>query len=188
MTSFYSQDELTKLGFKFVGENVLISKLAQFYNIGCMSIGNHVRIDDFCILSGSITIGSYVHIGAYCALYGQNGILLEDFTGLSPRSTIFSATDDFSGDYLISPMVSEEFTNVMKGNILIKRYAQIGANCIIMPGVTIGEGVAIGAMSFVNGSLDPWGVYAGIPVKKIKDRRKGLLKFVEKIESQVKEK
>ncbi|MDD4488937.1 MAG: hypothetical protein PHD30_00355, partial [Paludibacter sp.] len=83
---------------------------------------------------------------------------------------------------------SEEFTNVMKGNILIKRYAQIGANCIIMPGVTIGEGVAIGAMSFVNGSLDPWGVYAGIPVKKIKDRRKGLLKFVEKIESQVKEK
>ena len=30
-------------------------------------------------------------------------------------------------------------------------------------------------MSLVNKSLDEWGVYAGIPVKKIKERRRGLL-------------
>lgn len=182
MTSFYSQEELFNLGFKYVGENVFISKHAQFYNIGGMSIGNHVRIDDFCILSGSITIGSHIHIAAYCALYGQNGITLEDYTGLSPRCTVFSASDDFSGDYLISPMVSEEYTHVMKGNVLIKRYTQIGANCIIMPGVTIGEGVAVGAMSYVKDSLEPWGVYVGIPVKRMKDRSKGLIKFTDQIE------
>ncbi|EAO54015.1 O-acetyltransferase (cell wall biosynthesis) [Bacillus thuringiensis serovar israelensis ATCC 35646] len=64
MNSFYSQEELKKIGFLSVGKNVLISKKASIYNPGAISIGNHVRIDDFCILSGKITIGSYSHISA----------------------------------------------------------------------------------------------------------------------------
>lgn len=56
-----------------------------------MQIGDNVRIDDFCILSGEITLGSNIHIGAYSALYGSMGIELENNTGISPRSTLFSA-------------------------------------------------------------------------------------------------
>ncbi|MDO9634667.1 MAG: acyltransferase [Paludibacter sp.] len=178
MNSFYSQVDLNMLGFKSVGTNVLVSKNVQFYDIAKISIGNHVRIDDFCILSGSITIGSHVHISAYCALYGKFGIELEDYTGLSPRCTVFSASDDFSGDFLISPMVNVEYTNLNKGKVLISRYSQIGANCIIFPNLTVSEGVAVGAFSLVNASLDEWSIYAGIPAKRLKSRTKGLLKFV----------
>lgn len=70
MNSFYSQEELKKIGFLSVGKNVLISKKASIYNPGVISVGNNVRIDDFCILSGKVTIGSYSHIAAYTALYG----------------------------------------------------------------------------------------------------------------------
>lgn len=179
MTSFYTKEELFTLGFNHVGENVLISRKTSIYGSNRMSFGNNVRIDDFCILSGEISLGSNIHIGAYCALYGANGIVMEDYTGLSPRCTLFSATDDFSGNFLISPMSPDEYCNVIGGRILIKRYSQIGSGTTIMQDITIGEGVAVGAMSFVNRSLDEWTIYAGIPAKKVKERKRGLLKFIE---------
>jgi acetyltransferase-like isoleucine patch superfamily enzyme len=175
MNSFYSIQELNNLGFKSHGESVFISRKASFYDIENMIIGNHVRIDDFCILSGKITLGSHVHISAYCALYGSHGIRMEDYTGLSPRCSVFSASDDFSGDFLISPMVKTEYTNVTGGLVLIKKYSQVGAGCVILPNLIIEEGVAVGAMSLINKTLSEWGVYIGIPAKRIHDRKRGLL-------------
>jgi len=75
-------------------------------------------------------------------------------------------------------MVDDEKTNVTGGKITIKQYSQIGANCVILPDITVGEGAAVGAMSLVNKNLDEWGIYAGIPAKKIKERERELLKFV----------
>ena len=178
MNSFYTEQELIELGLKHFGENVLISRKCSIYSPEKTSIGNNVRIDDFCILSGEITLGSHIHIAAYSALYGAYGIEMEDYTGLSPRCTVFSATDDFSGNYLISPMVDKIKTNVTGGKVLIKKYSQIGANCVILPDITINTGVAVGAMSLINRCLDEWSIYAGIPAKKNKDRERGLLKLV----------
>lgn len=180
MNSFYSQQELQNIGFRKVGYDVLISRKASLYGTGNMIIGDHVRVDDFCILSGSITLGSHIHISAYCGLYGAYGIEMEDYTGLSPRCTVFSASDDFSGNYLIGPMVDESLTNVTGGKVLIKRYSQIGAGCVIFPDIVINEGVAVGAMSLVNKTLNEWGIYTGVPAKKNKDRERELLKLANK--------
>lgn len=176
MDSFYSRAELFTIGFKALGDNVLISRKASIYSPNRISIGNNVRIDDFCLLSGQISLGSNIHISAYCALYGGGGIEMEDFTGLSPRTTILSATDDFSGLYMVGPMVDEALRNVIEGKVLIKRFAQIGASCVVLPNVTIEEGVAIGACSLVTKSLNGWTIYAGVPVKVIKERSRELLK------------
>lgn len=46
----------------------------------------------------------------------------------------------------------------------------IGANSIILPGVTIGEGAVIAAGSVVNKDVEPYTIVGGIPAKKIKDR------------------
>lgn len=171
--AFLTNDQLKQLGLKSFGENVLISDKASIYSPHLISIGSNVRIDDFCILSGEITLGNYIHIAAYCALYGKYGIVMDDYTGLSPRCTLFSASDDFGGDYLISPMVPEAYTNVTGGLIHIKKFSQIGANTVILPNVTIAEGVAVGAMSLVKNDLKEWMIYAGIPANKIKQREKG---------------
>lgn len=168
--AFLNPKAIEQLGLKSCGANVLISEKASIYSPEQISIGSNVRIDDFCILSGNIQLENYIHISAYSALYGKYGIRMEDFTGISPRCTLFSATDDFSGQHLISPMAPEQFTEVTGGLILIKRLSQIGAGTIIMPNITINEGVAVGAMSFVNKDLQEWGIYAGVPVRKIKKR------------------
>ena len=182
--SFYSNKELLTLGFKRVGSNCLISKKASFYDIKNISLENNIRIDDFCILSGSISIGSFVHISAYCALYGSKGISIDNYSGLSPRCTLFSAVDDFSGEFLINPMVPEEYTNVTGGKVYLHKYVQLGANTIVMPNITIEEGVVCGALSFINKNLSEWNIYAGIPAILLKERKKDLLTHVKDLKKQ----
>lgn len=177
MNSFYTAQEIQNIGFKGVGDNVFISRNANFYSPQTISIGHDVRIDDFCILSGHIELGSYIHISAYSAIYGKYGITLKDYSGLSPRVTIFSAMDDFSGHFLINPMAGEH-TNVTGGIVTIEKFVQVGAGTIIFPNVVIGEGSVIGALSLVNRSVSEWGVFAGVPVRKLKDRSKNLLDFL----------
>lgn len=180
-TSFYTKSELQKIGFKSVGSNVLISRFARFYSPEKIDLGSNVRIDDYCIFSGSIKLGNYIHISAISALYGKFGIEMEDFTGLSPRCTVFSANDDFGGNFLIGPMVPEQYINQTVGKVTIKRFSQVGAGAIIMPGVTLNEGVVVGSMSLVKKDLEEWSIYAGNPLRFIKQREKGLLQFYKRI-------
>ncbi len=177
-TSFYSEEELSNLGFRSIGRGCLISRKACFYGIEKMSIGDNVRIDDFCILSGDITLGSNIHISAYVALYGSKGIIMEDFTGISARTTVYSATDDFSGEYLIGPIHPQSTINVKGDTVIIRRFTQIGAHCVIMPSLTLAEGTVIGASSLLKHSTEPWGIYYGIPARFVRKRSQEMTKFV----------
>jgi acetyltransferase-like isoleucine patch superfamily enzyme len=175
MNSFYSEDELQAIRFKSVGTNVLISRRCSIYGADKISIGNNVRIDDFCILSGNIILKDYIHISAFCALYGKFGIEIDSYSGLSARSIIYSAMDDFSGEYLINPLIPSELTNVKGGKVILKRFVQLGANCIVFPNVTVNEGVVTGAFSLVNKDLDEWTINVGIPTRVIKNRSKNCI-------------
>ncbi|MBR1617243.1 acyltransferase [bacterium] len=182
MNSFYTEDELKKLNLKSYGKNVLISKKCSIYSPETLEIASNVRIDDFCIISGNIKIGNYVHIGAFCALYGKFGIQIGNFCGISPRSSLFSATDDFSGDYMISPMVPEELVRVHGGKITMENYSQIGANSTVMPDITLKEGAVSGACSFINKNLEEWTINKGIPVRFYKNRSRNLKNLALQVE------
>jgi acetyltransferase-like isoleucine patch superfamily enzyme len=183
MTSFYSDEELSNLGLKHYGKDVKISRNARLYGAENISIGDNVRIDDFCILSGNIILGSNIHISAYVALYGSGGIIMEDYTGVSPQSAIFSAMDDFSGEYLIGPIHPNNLTNVNKGCVVLKKFSQIGTHCVVFPNVTIGEGSVLGAMTLANRNIPEWGIYIGQPARLLRRRSKGLLDLLKKREN-----
>lgn len=178
MNSFYSQDELKNLGLSKYGDNVLISKKASLYGVENIEIGNNVRVDDFCILSGKIKIGDNIHISAYSALYGgKTGILLEDFATVSSRCVVYAESDDYLGEVLTNSTIPSKYRNVIQGKVEFKKHSIIGSGCTVLPGVTLHEGAAVGCMSLVNRTLEEWSVYVGIPCKKIKDRSKNLLQL-----------
>lgn len=186
MTSFYTEEELKSLGLKHCGKNVLISRKASIYGVGNISIGDNVRIDDFCILSGKVTIGNYVHVAAYAALFaGDAGIVLKDFAGISSRSAIYAESDDYSGMAMTNPMIPDAYRFVSGSTVTLEKHVLLGTGSTVLPGVTIGEGTSVGSMSLVTKSLEPWGVYVGIPCKRMKERSKNLLelekKFLESI-------
>ncbi|MCX8086715.1 MAG: acyltransferase [Rhodocyclaceae bacterium] len=175
-----SRAEIETIGFASVGEDVRISEHARFYGASRIRLGNHVRIDDFCVLSageGGIEIGDYVHIAVYCSLIGQGKIVMADFSGLSSRVSIYSSNDDYSGAALTNPTVPKEFTNVYHAPVHLGRHVIVGSGSIILPGVTLEEGVAVGALSLVNKDCAAFGIYFGNPAKRIKERRRDLLEL-----------
>lgn len=178
--AIYSKEELLKLGFAKLGENVSISTKASFYGIERISIGNNVRIDDFCVLSageGGIEIGNFIHVAVYSSIIGAGTVILQDFCNISSRVSIYSSNDDYSGEYMTNPTVESKYTNVTQADVKIGKHVIVGCGSVILPGTTVGEGVALGAMTLVNKSLQEWGVYAGQPAKYIKPRSNALLKY-----------
>lgn len=176
--AFLSKDKIIAMGFKHVGENCLLSDKACYYNCKNITIGNNTRIDDFTILSageGGIEIGCYVHIAAFCTLIGAGEITLKDFSGLSSRVSIYSSSDDYSGEFMTNPTVSNELTNVMHGPVSIGKHVIVGVGSVVLPNVTLEEGVAIGALSLVTKNCSEFGIYIGTPAKRIKARSRELL-------------
>ena len=152
------------------------------YNPGAISLGHHVRIDDYCVLSGGggITLGNFIHVGCFCALYGGAGIEMADGSGLSARVTIYSESDDFSGASAIGPWFPAEMKpGYVRGRVRIGRLAQIGAASTVMPGVEVGVGAVVGAHSLVRSSCEPWTVYVGTPARPLRPRKREFLRWLE---------
>jgi galactoside O-acetyltransferase len=184
-TSFYSEKDLKQFKFQSIGKNVLIKKNVGMFFIENISIGSNVRIDDNVIIVASkkgstVKIGNYVHIASNCYLAGSDGIEMMDFTTLAPGVLIFSGSDDYSGKKLTNPMVGNPYIEGKSGKVTLCKHVIIGAGSVVLPDVTIKQGSSVGALSLVNKDLNPWGVYAGIPAKKIKNRHKDILKLEKK--------
>lgn len=178
---FLKREELEKMGFAALGSNVLISDKASVYNPAKITLGSNVRIDDFCIISageGGIEFGDYVHIACYVSLIGSALISVGDYVGISSKSAVYSSSDDYSGNFLVGPTIPNQFKNVDNRPVVFEQHALVGAGTIVLPGVTIGEGTAVGALSLVAKNLDPWGIYIGSPIKFIKPRSKAMLDFI----------
>ncbi|MEN9304681.1 MAG: hypothetical protein RL264_3110 [Bacteroidota bacterium] len=177
---YLTEHDLQDFGFKSLGKNVRISSGACVYGAENISIGDNVRIDDFVILSakhGHITIGNHVFIARSCHLSGYYGIELHDFTTLAANITIYSASDDYLGRHLTNQVLPLKYTARIGGPVILEKHVIIGCGSTIIGGVIINEGASVGAMSLVNKDLESWGVYVGIPCKRIREREKNLLEL-----------
>lgn len=175
---FYPRKELKKMGFKSLGENVYIDTRTTIDNPRSISIGNNVKIGSFVILSGDIIMGNYIHIASFSGLYGGGGIKIEDFVSISNHVRLITESDDYSGESMSAPFVPDKFKfKAQKDAICIKKHCIVGSGSLILPGVVLEEGVAVGAMSMVSKNTEAWGIYVGIPARRIKDRSKKILQL-----------
>lgn len=173
-----SREKLDQMGFLSLGEDVMISELASFHGVARIKIGNNVRIDDFCVLSagsGGITIGDHVHVAVYSSLIGTGSISVGDFCNISSRVAIYSSSDDYSGTYMTNPTVPAQYTGVTHADVILHQHVIVGCGSVILPGVTLHDGVAIGACSLVNRHCEAYGIYVGVPARRIKERKRDLL-------------
>ncbi len=166
--------------------SVLTREFTKIIHSENIFFGDPVMIDDFVLINArkSIYIGSYVHIAAFSSITGNGDLVMEDFSGLALGCRVLLSTDDFLGlSGLTNPTIPEELRGkVYDDNVktTIGRHVIIGANSVIMPGVTIHEGCSIGANSLVNKDCEPWGIYVGNPIRRIKDRRRDVILDMER--------
>ncbi len=178
--AYLSRDELEQLGFRSLGRNVRISNKAALYDAGQITIGDHSRIDDFCIISGNVTIGAYCHVTPMCLIAGgKPGVHIADFCTLAYGVKIFSQSDDYSGESMTNSLIPKKYKNEIFSEVSIEKHTIVGAGSIIMPGVLLQEGTAVGAMTLVTRSTEPWGIYTGVPARRRRDRSRNLLQLTD---------
>jgi acetyltransferase-like isoleucine patch superfamily enzyme len=176
--SFYTEDELLGLGLGHVGMGVQLSRKVSLYKPQEIYLDDHCRIDDFCILSGNIKIGKYVHIAAYCGLFsGGTGIMMDDFSGLSSRCSLYAESDDYSGEFMINPTVPEHLRHVISAPIHMQRFSVVGVGGVLLPGATMKEGAVLAALSLLKETADAWKIYAGVPSVYKKERHKNIIEL-----------
>jgi acetyltransferase-like isoleucine patch superfamily enzyme len=176
--AFLSEDALQTMGFAALGRNVKVSDKASIYNPDQIRIGDNSRIDDFCVISGKVELGRNVHIAALCLVAGgRPGITMADFSGLAYGVKIFAQSDDYSGTTMTNPTVPAQYKSEILAPLIIGRHVIVGTNSVVGPGVTLAEGSSIGSGAVVLHSTEPWGIYVGVPARRIRERSRKLLEL-----------
>ncbi|MCK9372276.1 MAG: acyltransferase [Sulfuricurvum sp.] len=137
-----------------------------------IDFGKYIIIDDFTLIYAKekITIGNYVHIANFSSITGGNKLTIGNYAAISQGCRILTATDDFKEWGFGNSTIANNYRNIKSIPISIGDFCIIGANSVVLPGVTIGEGATVGANSVVTKSLEPWGIYIGN--KKVGERNK----------------
>lgn len=168
---------------KKIGEDVRIHENCIITRPELVEVGNHIAIDMWVYLSTQAILGNYIHIAPSVSIIGgaSSLITMEDFTNIGSGGRIVCATDDFTQG-LISPVVPIEYRTVISKPVTFKRFATLGVNCTVLPGITLAEGCIVGAGSVVTKDTEPWMIYAGCPAKPIKKRdSKRILESAQKL-------
>ena len=162
--------------FKSIGKHATVYSLAKIIHPENISIGIESVIDDFAFLYATgkgIDIGNFCHITVQCILMAGGKITFKDFSAIGPRTTVLAESDDYEGNGFIGLQVFGDKYRLRKElDVTFEKHAHIGAGCIILPGVTIGEGCSIGSGSLVTKSMPPWTICYGSPCKPRRDKPK----------------
>lgn len=139
------------------------------------SLGKHIAIDGGFHCTTALTIGDYVHISPHVAVIGgrRSSLTIGNFCFISVGSKIVCASEEFMGEGLIGPVIPEKYKdNVINKPVIFEDFSGVCANCVVLPGVTLGQGSIVGACSMVNRDTEPWTVYYGTPARPVKKRKK----------------
>lgn len=156
------------------GKNVIIGRTVRIRYPELVHIGDNCIIDDFTYISTSLYLDNYVHIASGSKLIGgrRSSVKMACFSTLAPNVVLSAGSDDYYGG-IATPFVPTHYKGAVEyGTIAIGRHCIIGSGAVVLPDVTIADGAAVGALSLVKRSLRSWTLYAGIPVRELKSRKK----------------
>lgn len=112
-----------------------------------------------------LVVGDDVDFALDVLITTRGGVYIGDRTLIGYRTQIISK------NHIIPSQLEQIFGAGHTGNpIKIKNDVWIGANCVILPGVEIGEGSVIAAGAVVTKSVAPYAIVGGVPAKLIRMR------------------
>ena len=127
-------------------------------------VGNAVNIAKGSKITSKLSIGDYSGIGRNCYLNGP--LKIGKYVMMGPEVLIY--TVNHKTDNKDIPMCNQGCEDAKP--VVIEDDVWIGARTMIMPGVTIKKGCIIAAGGVVTKDTEPYGLYGGVPAKRIKDR------------------
>lgn len=154
--------------------NVMIDQNVFFANPKTVELDSFSFLDKgVIVMSQKTKIGRRVHIAPGVFISGGGNFEAEDYSCVAVHSNIITSTEVLKdGARCSGPMVRPEQRNLLRGSVIIRKDAFVGANVTILPNVVIGEGSVAGAGTVISKSTEPWEIYVGERVKIIGKRDK----------------
>ena len=158
--------------------SAIISNNVRIRHPQHFEVGEHSIVDDFSYFSTRVRIGTCSHIASGCSVAGGGARLfaLGDFCSLSSGVKVWCTSDDFANDLvaILPDGIGPIKTHLIEGDVTLENYTAVGSNSVIMPNNVMPEGTVVGALSYVPAGFkfEPWSVYAGIPVKRVRARNR----------------
>lgn len=137
-----------------------------------ISIGYGSRIDSFVKLEGGVglKIGRYVHIASFSHIgIGGGETVIEDFAAVASGGKVISGSNQVDA-ISMSASAPPMFQRVTTSRTVVKRFACVLTNAIVLPGVTLGEGAVLAAGSVATKDIPAWEIWGGVPAKYLRDR------------------
>jgi acetyltransferase-like isoleucine patch superfamily enzyme len=114
----------------------------------------------------NIHLGNNSHINQYCCIWASKNskIVLGDNLLMGPGVKMFSSNHS---SQIGEPMNIQPY---VEKDIIIGNDVWLGANAVIVAGVTIGDGAIVAAGSVVTKNVEPYTIVGGVPAKLIRKR------------------
>lgn len=128
------------------------------------SLGDHSVIESFCCINnavGDVIIGHHTRIGLHNTVIGP--VTIGNHVNLAQGITVTALNHNFSD---ANKRIDEQ--GVTTNPVVIEDDIWIGANAVILPGVTIGNHSVVAAGAVVTKDVPPHSLVAGVPAKIIK--------------------
>ncbi|MCX9011226.1 MAG: acyltransferase [Candidatus Methanoperedens sp.] len=140
---------------------------SKFYTLFMRKVGKNVFIFPPFRFTGpeGITIGNEVVFANNCVIGGEGGLEIGNFVMVGNNATILSSNHGYTD--LNIPMLRQ---SLKIAPVKIMDDVWIGANAVIQPGVTIGQGAIVAANAVVVEDIEPYSIVGGVPAKLIKKR------------------
>lgn len=141
---------------------------------GFKTCGVNTKVGAGCELKPlkNISVGNYVEIGPRALFWTTRAnIIIKNHVIFRPNVTIITGDHptNIVGKYIMD-ISDDEKPMECDSDVVIEDDVWIGCNATILKGVHIQTGTIIAAGSVVTTSTDPYGIYGGVPAKKIKER------------------
>lgn len=136
---------------------------------GRIVIGEGCCILKGAILSaygGSIVLGKNVSVNPYSILYGHGGTVVGDDVRIAAHVVIIPAEHVFEDKKMCI-----HNQGIKAEGIKIGKDVWIASGVKILDGSEVSDGCVIGANAVVKGKTEPYCIYAGVPARKIKERK-----------------
>ena len=111
-------------------------------------------------------MGDHCSVNPYTIIYGHGGLEIGNGVRIAAHCVIIPANHNIDDPSI--PIIKSGLT--CKG-ICIGNDVWIGARCVILDGVTIGDGAVIAAGAVVTRNVEPFMIVGGVPAKPIRLRK-----------------